>query len=1163
MDSRFVLQKQIGNGRMSSVYLALDSASGNAQVAVKVLNTAHPDEIKRELFKRETSALKRLRHPNIVRLLHSGWSDTEESFYLVLEYLPYSLDRYLTGALQTQLSSFEKYRAMRELAEALTYAHSQNVVHRDVKPSNILLDVNGRPKLTDFGISKLLTHLTVGETLADFWSGGYASPEQRASEPTDIRADIYSLGAVFFHLLSGQEPPPEGPSPSLVDNHVKESPPLRNLLKRMLAPYPEERLNKGSELLTALESTWRNELVPSHFLELTRTAMSNVVASGYTTSEDFQAVADALVEDLGGLESNDVYIHRDTRNQEDLIILGDSLRLICTSGEKGDALVVKAVQTPYHPNLERERERSMQCRAMWVPVKLDFRSGECDSSLTIAAEELDHLLAALDTYENVGAVSQERRRSRRDFIERWDTELRKSRNRIEREALGYSNVSEDPDYLRFTLAGAPRDNLDWENEAPLAVRKSHQSRIQPVGNLVEIRGRIVEVAKDSRHFHRDDTAIPKAGLLMINTIEASTAITRQQYAVRAFLHGQMANPHLSNVIVDPSNATRSSERDLDYFQDWLSDDKKEAVRRAVSSNELFLIQGPPGTGKTAVIAEIILQILQQNPDARILLTSQSNIAVDHALTQISKAAGDALPEMIRLGRGEKIGHGGERWTLEERAREWRKKVLDECNPVLGDLRQEEREAKSAVKAMNITADAVSADTEAIGEWVTEVEDDVAQLQEYQQEYDALPSDASATTKSEMAEMVEQTRARIKSDLETLNELLPQPIDMQVMSEKEALAAIVKASVSPSISESDMKDPSKRKLHKIQELRKILTEWTKVAGLTPDFQELIGRSSRVVAATCLISGKRRTASPEEEVGFDWAIVDEAGRATVPEVLIPIVQSERAILVGDERQLPPMVDDEMLGQESDSPSDENRLDTSLFQSLVEQAEESGHDHLASLRTQYRMRPAIGNLISAVFYEGNLENGEEKRSRRRTFDWMPAPVTWVSTSSLPDRTESRYGESYANSTEADIVLKLLDTIETKCRERREKPSLGVISGYLAQVQELITRIDPEDSSRWQNLRIEIATVDSFQGRECDIVVYSTVRSNPERKIGFLRDRRRINVALSRARDLLVIVGDHHMMDTATIGADPNPFAAVLEHIRQHGNECRVIPPDLVNLL
>ena len=88
---------------MSSVYLALDTASGNSQVAVKVLNTSHGDDIKRELFKRETSALKKLRHPNIVRLLNSSWPDDGNPPFLVLEYQPYSLDRYLKGELRSQL----------------------------------------------------------------------------------------------------------------------------------------------------------------------------------------------------------------------------------------------------------------------------------------------------------------------------------------------------------------------------------------------------------------------------------------------------------------------------------------------------------------------------------------------------------------------------------------------------------------------------------------------------------------------------------------------------------------------------------------------------------------------------------------------------------------------------------------------------------------------------------------------------------------------------------------------------------------------------------------------------------------------------------------------------------------------------------------------------
>ncbi|MCY4654684.1 MAG: serine/threonine-protein kinase [Dehalococcoidia bacterium] len=153
---QYIIQERIGNGRMSSVYLALDSTSGNTPVAIKVLNTDHADTIKQQLFKRETDALKRLIHPNIVKMTRSSWSESRDSYYIVLDYHPYSLDRYLRGELKARISGFETFRVMREMAEALSYAHSQGIIHRDVKPSNILLDENGRPMLTDFGISKLL-----------------------------------------------------------------------------------------------------------------------------------------------------------------------------------------------------------------------------------------------------------------------------------------------------------------------------------------------------------------------------------------------------------------------------------------------------------------------------------------------------------------------------------------------------------------------------------------------------------------------------------------------------------------------------------------------------------------------------------------------------------------------------------------------------------------------------------------------------------------------------------------------------------------------------------------------------------------------------------------------------------------------------------------------
>ncbi len=1105
---RYVLQEQIGGGRMSSVYHALDKASGAAPVAVKLLNTQHPDLIKREFFKREPTALKQLRHPNIVSLQQSGWSDTEGCFYLILDYVPYSLDSYLKVDSGPPPGSFNPYRAIRELAEAVAHAHAHDVIHRDIKPSNILIDEAGRPHLADFGISKLIDHLTIGETLAGYWSGGYASPEQRASGPVGPKSDIYSLGAVFYHVLSGQTPPPEGPTPVMVDDNCGTTPVrLRNILKGMLAGTPEEREYGGSALVVALESITRQmESLPKYSLILTNRAINDLRRDGYIPSADFNAASDIIRENLGGTPSSEVYLQRDRRNQDDILILGDSLRLVCALD--AGSLVVKAVHTPYLTDLERDRERALPYRAIWEPAQ-GSPSNQDSSDLT-------SLITVLDAHEKGNAAAQEQRRSRRDFVQHWLDALRKQEQQLADSGLEYRQVEEKDESLIFTLDEPPPDNLNWAEDVPLAVTTSGQSangqwRNLSVGSLIQIRGITVEVAKPNRQSRKAD--IPPSGRLMQDPVQARSANRRQFQAAYNFLNGEMVNPKLADVVVDPSGATRMPEPTLYFYQDWLSEDKKSAVCRAVSSNEMFIIQGPPGTGKTAVIAEIILQILKHNPEARILLSSQSNVAVDHALYQVAKAAREETPEMVRLGRAEKIGLDGDNWTIEQRAEAWRQEVLDKCDAVIAGLQQSERDHRA-------TVDDETARAEIISEWIEETRKSIAQLPE--------------------------SEPQVRDLSEALAGLLSLPVDYTGFNALDVLDDIIQAASSSQGGNDDSLD-STAKLDLVRETLAILDDWAQVVGRTPDFMKLIVEQSNVVGATCLFSGGQRM----PEANFDWAIIDEAGRATVPEALVPMVKAERVILVGDERQLPPMVDD-MAEAESPYAPDDIPLEKSLFQILVE---EMDFQHLTSLSAQYRMHPAIGNLISAVFYEGRIEQGTTADSHRN-YGWMPKPVTWLSTSAAPDRAETRRGQSFANRTEANLILRKLQELEEICQQHEWQPTVGVISGYFAQVEQLRLEIDPDNAGRWRQLQLEIATVDSFQGRECDVVIYSTVRSNPERQIGFLKDYRRINVALSRARDSLVIVGDDFMMRNATIGSNDNPFAAVLEHLRSHPNDCAVIP-------
>ena len=548
------------------------------------------------------------------------------------------LDKYLNGELELQSGSFNPYRAIRELAGAVAHAHAQNVIHRDIKPSNVLIGESGQSQLADFGVSKLLDQLTTGETLAKYWSGGYASPEQRASLPARPESDIYSLGAIFYHMLSGQAPPPEGPTPDMIDE-IAMPIRLRTVLKKMLVDDPERRGYGGNQLVESLETITRQiESLPKHYLVLTRNAENDLQKEGYIT--DRSSPRDVIKENLGATYQNEVYVQQDLRD-DGIRIFGDSLRLICAPDD--GVLFVKAVHAPHVSELVKDRDRAMPYSAIWEPV--DKSPHDQDSS------NLDSLLAALAAHKKESAAAWEQRHSRLEFIQQWLDVLNRQKRSLTNHWLEYEKVNETQEGLKFTLAMPPPDDLGWTEDSPLAVQSSNKkSRYEPIGDLITMQGTLVYVDGSNRRMRKKD--IPETGGLALDLIQARSSIERQLAASFNFLNGHMVNSKMADAVVDPSKATRMLAPTLDFYQEWLSEDKKSAVRRAVASNELFLIQGPPGTGKTAVIAELVLQILKRSPDARILLSSQSNVAVDHAMAQIRKAMESDLP-MIRLAGSRK------------------------------------------------------------------------------------------------------------------------------------------------------------------------------------------------------------------------------------------------------------------------------------------------------------------------------------------------------------------------------------------------------------------------------------------------------------------------------------------------------------------------------
>jgi serine/threonine protein kinase len=201
------LIREIGRGGMGSVYLAeRDDEQYESEVAIKLVRPGFDTDFILRRFKRERQILARLHHPNIARLFDGGTTDTGTP-YLVMEYVPGS--RITAYAEENHLSVEERLRLFLPVCAAVDYAHRAFVVHRDLKPGNILIDCHGTPKLLDFGISKLLHSEprdpsdTQDITIA---TPDYASPEQIVGDPVTAASDIYSLGAVLYRLLTGAKP---------------------------------------------------------------------------------------------------------------------------------------------------------------------------------------------------------------------------------------------------------------------------------------------------------------------------------------------------------------------------------------------------------------------------------------------------------------------------------------------------------------------------------------------------------------------------------------------------------------------------------------------------------------------------------------------------------------------------------------------------------------------------------------------------------------------------------------------------------------------------------------------------------------------------------------------------------------------------------------------
>ena len=285
-------------------------------------------------------------------------------------------------------------------------------------------------------------------------------------------------------------------------------------------------------------------------------------------------------------------------------------------------------------------------------------------------------------------------------------------------------------------------------------------------------------------------------------------------------------------------------------------------------------------------------------------------------------------------------------------------------------------------------------------------------------------------------------------------------------------------------------------------------------------------AEVVLATCTGAGEPLLA----ETTFDVAVIDEAGQAIEAACWIPLLKAGKAILAGDHLQLPPTIL---------SPDAADRgLSTTLFERM--------HDRYAEkaarmLTVQYRMHESIMRWSSDALYEGRLTAHRSVESHLlsdlphvESTDETTLPLVLIDTAGCDLEEDDTEGDSRSNAGEAQIAVQHTETLITAGVRPEE---IAVITPYNAQAQRLRNLLN----ERWGE--IEVGSVDGFQGREKEAVVLSLVRSNPRQVVGFLADHRRINVAITRARRHVAVIGD-----SATVTSD-RFLANLFDHFQAHG--------------
>jgi len=1098
----------------SNVYLVKDFKDNQLIVKQYPKNESQYTSI----YLYEIETLKKLQHTNIVKIEHT--EEDENNYYILFKYIHGENFVNNFSSLVENNKKCNFFKSTIKILETIDYIHSHNFIHKDIKPSNIIIDLNNNPYILDFGTATISNTITRTQQDLSLW---YSSPEQKNNQEVDITTDLYSFGITLLETLVDKENFEKFTKNSISINElihnieafndgINEE--IKNVIKKLTCQDKYQRYQRAKEVIIDIKRLLELFNCDSKY-ELN---ISDNVKKQF--EEDFNKSSWDILEFIKDKINSEIkYIEygRDKDDREEIKLATTEFILYC------------GISSEQHFYVFRYSQRvpdSVKQNGHIIDDEFVLTNGHPSKSFNYTSELIDKLERL--NKQKLKKLNEDK--EKKSFLDKTQEQLK-----IERSILDKKNIS---------LFAQKIDNGHKKAKKEVIIK------IINVSNIEITKEHFKDLKKEEEFIHKlfEDGFIDDPNnqdlIKLLNKLIKNYFFESNRKDVSKKLFGKLKKEkrkntniqNIENLLTSKYKEKKSNFEKLIFNAQRLFDMYPEYLLKQKEEDKFFTIND-----------DVIIEGIEKKSNFNEKFTVKNVNTPKKQFTLKYRKEIGKIPDEL------KVSFDYDRNTGVLKKQEYSIKDLKSNKTTIENLLSKISNPNTLAPKREIPK-CESYFNDEIDENQQIAVDKAMSLENG--EYLVIQGPPGTGKTTVITELINQILSKNKLAKILVTSQSNQAVDnvLEKISESESkivrfgndkskLSKIANKYHEEAVFDNYLQNVKNRleedkKNYFIESecLDKLHKKWKhQVLQADDELKTLLFKKIRVIFGTLVgISSWQDFRAVE----FDYIIVDEAGRATLPELMIPLRRAKKFILVGDHKQLPPIVDDEILTQMKDYNKQD--LETTLFEELYNKIEYDDFKHF--LKFNYRSDESIAKIYSNAFYNGEIETKDFlTREHGLNFD---KKVYFYSTSKLDNRFDKQSGTGKKNDCNRDEILILLQEIEKQAKEKNLKKSVGIITPYLAQRDNIKSKFG-QIQNEFKMLNIEINSVDAFQGSDRDIIIYDIVRSQNDNKVNieFIADEKRLNVALSRTKELLFIVGDAEFIYDASIKDKNNPFKIIIE--------------------